>query len=105
MAVSCASALLLIRRWRTGSPLVRPTTAPVVLAAVLIPLLMIEHLITRKTGAAGGHSISAAYISVAVAVPLTILTGLSRERLYTAGALTSFLHTAGAGSVRGSSRR
>lgn len=93
VTVSTATALLVIRRWRTGSPLVRIATAPVVLAAVLIPILMAEYLITRKIGWAGGRLVGVAYISVAVAVPLTILTGLSRERLYMAGALTRFLHT------------
>ena len=91
VGVSSVAALLVIRRWYAGSSLVRSSTAPVAVAATLIPILMVAYLLTRKSGWAGGHYVSAAYISVAVAVPISVLAGLSRERLYVAGALTRFL--------------
>jgi signal transduction histidine kinase len=91
LGISCAAAALLVRRWRAASPLQRSALAPVLLAAVLIPVLLSAYLVFRQTGLSGGRLVGAAYISVAIAVPLTILTGLGRERLYVAGALTRFL--------------
>ena len=88
LTVSSVAALLAIQRWRAGTPLVRSAAAPVALAASLIPAVMVGYLLVRETGWLSGHYVSAAYMLVAVAVPLSVLVGLSRERLYMAGALT-----------------
>ncbi len=92
LTVSCAAAVLLVRRSRSASALRRNALAPVLLAAVPVPVLLVGYFILRVLGLSGGRFVAAAYISVAIAVPLTILTGLGRERLDVAGALTRFLH-------------
>ncbi len=91
LTVSCATAVLLIRRWRSASPLQRSALGPVVLAAVPVPLLLTSYFLLRQLGLSGGRFVGVAYIVVATVVPLAILIGLGRERLYVAGALTRFL--------------
>lgn len=91
LTVSVATAALLVRRWRQASPLVQSALGPVIVAAAAIPVLLIGYLVFRLLGSSGSQAVGASYIAITVAVPLTILTGLGRERLFVAGALTRFL--------------
>jgi signal transduction histidine kinase len=83
-------ALLWRRSWARPAP-VRRSIAPVLTVAVATALLLLAYLISINTGLGPAGTLGAVYVASAVAIPLGVLLGLSRERLFMGQALAEFV--------------
>jgi signal transduction histidine kinase len=92
LALTIGTPILLARRARMSSTPVRESIGPVWIVAVAIAALMVAYLALLAFWPAAAPAAGAAYIAAAVAVPLAILAGLSRERLFMALALAELVN-------------
>ncbi len=84
-----AIAALLVRRWRTASPLGRRALAPVLLTGIVMVGFLSLALAVKVAGAGDGleHTLGALSEAAFALLPLAFLAGLARSRLWRAGAV------------------
>jgi signal transduction histidine kinase len=88
----CGTSVLLRRRARSASVPMRRSLTPVRLAATTAPVLLVAYLLLSLAGRHLGTPAGAAYLAVSVSIPLAIIVGLSRERLFMGQALADFVN-------------
>ena len=86
------TAVLLRRRARSASVPMRRSLTPVRLAATAAAGLLVAYLLLNLTGWQLGTTAGAAYLAVSVSIPLAVIVGLSRERLFMGQALADFVN-------------
>ena len=92
-AVVCLAPLLLFRLLRRGVEPLRRSVIPVETVAVASAVFWLAWILSRAAESNAASAFGAAYVEVAVAVPLLILAGLFVERLSMGRALTKFIST------------
>ena len=92
LLLSVGTPILLIRRVRCSSAPVRRALLPVAAVAVLVPVLLLLYLGSEIAGAGADPTIGALYIGLSAAVPVAILAGLGRERLFMGQTLAEFVN-------------
>jgi signal transduction histidine kinase len=91
ITLTWGTTLLLLARMRSASRPMRRSLTPVLLAGAVLLVVLTCFLVLEAAGIPLSTAMGAAYVSVAVAVPLAILVGLSTERMFMAGALAEFV--------------
>ncbi|HJS95140.1 MAG TPA: histidine kinase [Solirubrobacteraceae bacterium] len=91
IALTVGTPILLARRARTASAPVRQSIAPVWIVAVAIAVLLVIYLVVLVILPAAAPTFGAIYVGADIAVPLAILAGLSRERLFMGQALAELV--------------
>lgn len=84
--ISCAPALLILRRMRSARELFRSPLVAVELTAIAIALLWTAFLIAHPDRSLAA-TLGGAYVASVVAIPIAILIGLATERLLLGQAL------------------
>jgi signal transduction histidine kinase len=92
LSLTVGTPMLMVRRARTSPAPVRRSLFPVLVVAGLIPLLSVAYTASVIAGLGAAETLSALSISTAVAVPLAILAGLVRERLFMGQTLAEFVN-------------
>ena len=92
LALSVGTPVLVVRRVRVSPAPVRRALLPVVVVAVLVPVLLSIYMLAQIAGAAAAPTLGGLYIGVAAAVPVAILAGLGRERLFMGQTLAEFVN-------------
>jgi signal transduction histidine kinase len=92
VALLCGTAVLLRRRTRSASGAMRRALTPVWLAASAAAVLLVSYLVLGAAGLHLGTAAGAAYVAVSASIPLAIVIGLSRERLFMGQALADFVN-------------
>jgi len=95
ITLALGTAVLLYRRARTASDPVRHSLTPIWLIATVSAALLGAYLISLAAGLRMVTAIGAAYVEVAIAVPIAILIGLGIEQLFVAQALADFVNQLG----------
>src|SRR5262249_5412887 len=91
LLLSIGTPILLIRRVHLSPAPVRRATVPVAVVAALVPVLLAAYLAGEVAGAGSAATIGAIYIGLSAAVPVAILAGLGRERLFMGQTLAEFV--------------
>jgi len=91
IALSVGTPLLLLRRVPVSPAPVRRALIPVAAVATLVPLLLAGYVAADAAGAGAAQTLGALYIGTAVAIPVAILVGLGRERLFMGQTLAEFV--------------
>jgi signal transduction histidine kinase len=91
MILTLGTAWLMWRRTRAASGPVRRAAIPVVAAACAMALIWLGFALSRLAGSPLATTFGAAYIEVAIVIPLAILSGLMAERLLLGRALADFV--------------
>jgi signal transduction histidine kinase len=91
IALGVGTPILLAHRARTSSEPVRQSIIPVWIVAVAIGALLATYLLLLVVWPGAAPTVGALYIAADVAVPLAILAGLSRERLFMGQALAELV--------------
>ncbi|HUA45216.1 MAG TPA: sensor histidine kinase [Solirubrobacteraceae bacterium] len=91
VALTCGTAWLLAARMRSASRPMRRSLTPVLLTGSALAVVLVCYLALEAAGVRPSTAMGAAYVAVAVAIPLAILVGLGTERMFMAGALAEFL--------------
>jgi signal transduction histidine kinase len=91
LALTAGTLGVLLRRSATANAPVRRVLAPITLAAIASTTFMACFLVAHATGSREADTFGAAYVAIAVAVPVAILTGLGLERLFMGRALADFV--------------
>jgi signal transduction histidine kinase len=90
-ALTVGAAWLAHRRTRSGPAPVRRSVVPVKWAAVAAALLWIAYGVAAVTDSSPRSAFGAAYVEMAIVLPLAILIGLAFERLFMGQALADFI--------------
>jgi signal transduction histidine kinase len=90
-ALTIGAALLVHRRTRSGPAPVRRSVVPVKWAAIAAAFLWTAYGVAALTDSALRSAFGAAYVEMAIVLPLAILTGLALERLFMGQALADFI--------------
>jgi signal transduction histidine kinase len=85
------TALLLYRRGRSRTEPVRRSSVPVAWAAIANAAVWIGFALTKAIGSPLAGAFGAAYVEMAIIIPLAILAGLGVERLFMGQALADFV--------------
>ena len=100
VGLTWGTAVLLYRRARTASAPMRRSLSPVGVAAGAQAVLLTGFLIAEGVSTRLGGVLGAAYVEVAVLIPVAILMGLSLERLFMGRALAAVVNKlAGSGGA------
>lgn len=91
IALSVGTPILLGRRARSASAPVRQSLVPVWIVAVAIGALLVIYAMLLALWPAAAPTLGAVYIAADAAVPLAILAGLGRERLFMGQALAELV--------------
>ena len=106
IALWAAVAVLLVRRARTASPLLRRALEPVAAIAVVRSFVMVFYLVARAVwdSSAFADALGWAYLASLPAIALAFVAGLLNQRLFAANALEGLIHAlkphAGAAELR-----
>jgi signal transduction histidine kinase len=92
MVLTVATPILIARRARASSAPVRHSLAPVWIVAVALAALLATYLALLVVSPGVAPTVGAIYLAVVVTVPLAILAGLSRERLFMGQTLAEFVN-------------
>ena len=82
LALTIATPILVTRRIRASSAPVRHSLVPLWIAAVVFAACLVAYLVLLLLWPRAAPTVGAVYIGVGAAIPLAILAGLSRERLF-----------------------
>ena len=77
MALTCGTALFLVARTRSASRPMRRSLTPVLLIGSALAVVLACYLVLEAAGIRPSTAMGAAYVGVALAIPLAILVGLS----------------------------
>jgi signal transduction histidine kinase len=91
IALSIGTPILLVRRARVSPAPVRRALLPVAVIAALIPLLLVAYMAASIAGARAAPTLGGLYTGLAATVPVAILAGLGRERLFMGQTLAEFV--------------
>ena len=91
LVLTCGVPVLLLRRSRSASAALQRSITPVMVLAVVQALVLIVYLLLSAAGSTGAEPAGTAFIATVAAVPLAILIGLLRERMYMGQALAGFV--------------
>ncbi len=91
IALSIGTPILLVRRVRVSPSPVRQALLPVAVVASLVLVLLLAYVAAEIVGAGATATVGALYIGLAAAVPVAILAGLGRERLFMGQTLAEFV--------------
>jgi signal transduction histidine kinase len=91
IALSVGTPILLARRARLSSAPVRQSLVAVWIVAVAIAALLVTYAVLLALWPAAAPTVGAVYIAADAAVPLAILAGLSRERMFMGQALAELV--------------
>jgi signal transduction histidine kinase len=92
VGLTVGTPILLLRRLR-GSPVpVRSAVLPVAAVSVAVSALLAAYVILLTIGVESIGTLGAFYIGAAAAVPVAILAGLGRERLFMGQTLAEFVN-------------
>jgi signal transduction histidine kinase len=91
-ALTIGTPVLLVRRARVAPAPVRRSLTPVTLIATAIGALLVSYVVAHVLGLHVAGVLGPAYVACAAAVPLCILEGLSRERMFMGQTLAEFLN-------------
>jgi signal transduction histidine kinase len=91
IALTVGTPILLARRARTASAPVRQSLVPVWIVAVAIAALLMTYVAVLIVLPGAAPTFGAIYIGADAAVPLAILVGLGRERLFMGQALAELV--------------
>ncbi|HKO25908.1 MAG TPA: histidine kinase [Solirubrobacteraceae bacterium] len=91
VALTIGTPVLLYRRLPSRLAPIRRSVTPVLTIATAAAALLVSYLISVNTGLGPTGALGALYVCLGVAVPLSVLLGLSRERLYVAQTLADFV--------------
>jgi signal transduction histidine kinase len=92
IALSVGTPVLLARRARLSSSPVRQSLVPVWIVAVAIGALLVIYAVLLAVWPSAAPTVGAVYIAADAAVPIAILAGLSRERMFMAQALAELVN-------------
>jgi signal transduction histidine kinase len=92
IALSVGTPILLARRARISPAPVRQSLVPVWIVAVAIAALLVIYAVLLAVWPGAAPTLGAIYIAADAAVPLAILAGLSRERMFIAQALAELVN-------------
>jgi signal transduction histidine kinase len=91
IAIAVGSAALIGRRVGRAAPPLRRALLPVWSAAIAGAALLLAYLVLRAIDSSAAATVGALYIAVGLVIPLTILLGLSGERLFMGRTLAEFV--------------
>ena len=91
IGLTVGTPVLLIRRLRFSPAPIRRALLPVALVAIAIAVALVAYLATITTGVGPAATVGAIYIGAAAVVPMAILVGLGRERLFMGQTLAEFV--------------
>jgi signal transduction histidine kinase len=89
-AIAFTPAVLIFRRMRTASALVRAPLIAVELTAVASALAWVGFLAARSGASGSTDAFGSVYVAGAAAIPIAILVGLAMERLFLGQAVATF---------------
>jgi signal transduction histidine kinase len=92
IALSVGTPILLVRRLRVSPAPVRRALTPVAVVAILVPILLLAFTVANAAHAGAAPTLGALYIGLAAVVPLAVLAGLGRERLFMGQTLAEFVN-------------
>lgn len=92
IALSVGTPMLLIRRARAAPVPIRRSLLPVGVVAASVPILLALYLASESTGIGPAAALGGVYIAEVAAIPIAILTGLARERLFMGQVLAEFVN-------------
>jgi signal transduction histidine kinase len=92
LALTIGTPVLLCRRARRAPTPVRRSLTPVTVIAIAIGALLLCYLGAEALGLRVARDFSVLYVGSVVAVPLAILEGLSRERMFMGQTLAEFVN-------------
>lgn len=92
IVIACGTLLVLLRRSRNSVKPLRRSAVPVEAAALANAVFSLAWAVSRLTGSTSASAVGAAYVEVALAIPVLILAGLFVERLSMGRALTTFIN-------------
>jgi signal transduction histidine kinase len=82
LALSVGTPLLLVRRARASPAPVRRSLLPVMIVAGVIPVVLALYTASVLTGRGPTGALGGLYVAEVLAIPVAILAGLARERLF-----------------------
>jgi signal transduction histidine kinase len=91
-ALTIGTPVLLVRRARVAPAPVRRSLTPVTVIATAIGVLLVSYVVAQALGLHVAGDLGPVYVACAAAVPLCILTGLSRERMFMGQTLAEFVN-------------
>ena len=92
LTLTVGTPILLWRRSGSRPAPVRRSLAPVLAIATAAALLLGSYLISVNTGLGPAGTLGGLYVAFAAAIPLGVLLGLSRERLFMGQTLVEFVN-------------
>jgi signal transduction histidine kinase len=92
LVLAVGTPVLLCRRLPSRPAPVRRSVMPVLAIATTAAALLVLYLISVNTGRGPTGALGTLYVGLGVAIPLGVLVGLSRERLYVAQTLADFVN-------------
>ncbi|HYB30551.1 MAG TPA: sensor histidine kinase [Solirubrobacteraceae bacterium] len=92
LVLTLGTPILLWRRLRSRPVPVRRSLAPVLAIATAAAALLISYLISINTDLGPAAALGSLYIGFGVVIPLGVLLGLSRERLFMGQTLAEFVN-------------
>jgi signal transduction histidine kinase len=91
IALAVGTPFLLVRRARSSCEAVRRSIVPVAAVAAASAMLLAIYVVAVAAGLGLARPAGALYAATAIAVPLAIMTGLARERLFMGQTLAELL--------------
>ena len=91
LALSVGTPVLLFRRARAAPTPIRRSMFAMGVVASLVPILLALYLASVSTGLGPTATLGGLYIAEVVAIPIAILVGLARERLFMGQTLAEFV--------------
>jgi len=90
--LTIGTPVLLVRRARFAPAPVRRSLTPVIGVATAIAVLLVSYVVAEALGLHVARALAPVYVGCAAAVPLCILGGLSRERVFMGQTLAEFVN-------------
>ena len=91
-ALTIGTPVLLVRRARVAPAPVRRSLTPVTLIATATGVLLVSYVLAHALGLHVAATLGPVYVACAAAIPLCILEGLSRERMFMGQTLAEFVN-------------
>ncbi|MBV9805772.1 MAG: hypothetical protein JO286_01255 [Solirubrobacterales bacterium] len=92
LALSVGTPILLFRRAKAAPTPVRRSLLPVAAVASLVPILLTLYFVSVSTEVGPAATLGGVYIAEVVAIPIAILVGLGRQRLFMGQTLAEFVN-------------
>jgi signal transduction histidine kinase len=92
LALTVGTPFFLWRRLRSRPAPVRRSLAPVFAIAAAAAVLVVSYLISINTGLGPAGALGALYVAFGAVIPIGVLLGLSRERLFMGQTLAEFVN-------------